>query len=263
MSLYDNESESNLKKALESIFTQTLLPSEIVMVFDGPIRQQLLDIVVFYQSKLANFRIVRLVQNSGLGIALSFGLNYCNYDYVARMDTDDICYSERFEKQMTALMKNSMLSVLGTSIQEFNINSGDLKRYRQMPLDYVKIKKTAKYRNPLNHPTVIFKKADVVAVGSYQDMPLFEDYFLWIRLLNEGFVISNLDEPLLHFRVGNDMIGRRHGLNYLKKEFFFLKSIRNLGFINSSQFIISIILKLPVRLAPKKILELIYKIFLR
>lgn len=264
MSVYFKETVENLRLSLNSIFEQTILPDEIVLVKDGPVPAELDNLIDVYRAKYCHsFRVISLDKNVGLGQALNTGLNICKNDIVARMDTDDICYPERFEKQLRFLEQNNDISVVGTQIQEFNSIPCDLKRFRKLPYLSSEIEIFSKYRNPLNHPTVFFRKDHVLKAGSYQHMPLFEDYFLWARMLNHGFKIGNIDETLLHFRIGNDMVGRRNGYSYALKELAFLKAIRAIGFISSWQFFVSVCFKLPVRILPKKILELVYKFVLR
>jgi glycosyltransferase involved in cell wall biosynthesis len=263
ISLYDGEKPENLRLSLESVFSQTLLPSEVILVLDGPVRKELHDVLNGFRMKYHYLKVVSLKRNVGLGLALNHGLSCCSTGIVVRMDTDDINYPDRFEKQISFLSLNPEISIAGSATQEFRNTPGDLNRYRELPSVWEKIQTFARYRNPLNHPTVIFKKSAIESVGSYQDMPLFEDYFLWMRLILGGFKIANVTEPLLHFRIGNDMIGRRHGFRYLKKEYNFLIMANKLKFINNFQLVISLILKLPLRVIPKKMLELIYNVCLR
>jgi len=263
LSLYNNENPLFLKEALQSILLQTLTPTEVIIVFDGYVDKPLEDVVFSFEDKLNNLKVVRLPENVGLGKALNEGLKFCNYQFVARMDTDDICYPLRFEKQLDYLENNPDTSVVGAFIQEFNLIPGDLGVFRKLPVTYAEIAKFAKYRNPLNHPAVFFDKNHVLAAGSYSHMPLFEDFFLWIRMLNMGFVIVNLNESLLHFRTGNDMIGRRHGYGYLRKELKFLGTIKDIGFIGSYEYMVSVLTKVPLRLLPKSFLKFIYIKLLR
>lgn len=263
MSLYDKENGENLKASLHSVFNQTLKPTEVVLVLDGLTNVVLRDIVSDFEKKYPSLKVVPVKENQGLGRALKTGLEHCTYDLVARMDTDDICYSERFEKQMAFILENPEVSVLGTGLQEFHSVPGDIGQFKTPPANASKLTSFAKLRNPLNHPTVIFRKTDVLTVNSYQDMPLFEDYYLWVRLLQKGYKLTNIEEPLLHFRIGNDMIGRRHGISYLKKEYKFLSAIKQLGFINTKEYILSLMLKAPLRIMPKSMLRFFYAKFLR
>jgi len=263
ISLYNKEKEEYLKNSLESVFNQTLIPAEVIVVFDGPVSKALEEVVWDFKNKYSSLSIIKLEKNSGLGNALQIGIQHCKYDIIARMDTDDINYKNRFEKQISFLASNPNLSVVGSYVQEFQRVPQDINVYRKLPIDIFELLRFSKYRNPLNHPSVMFRKSDVLSVGSYQHMPLFEDYYLWIRLLKKGYKIANLAEALLHFRIGNDMIGRRHGFSYLQKEIRFLKAAKQIGHINNIQYIKSLAIKLPLRLLPKSILRYIYKIFLR
>lgn len=264
MSVYKEDNASFLNEALVSIFHQSLPPNEVIIVKDGPLTGELNELVNLFQIKYPKtIKIVALPNNVGLGNALRLGLKHCTNEFVARMDSDDISIFDRFRTQMDFLLSNPGISALGSTVEEFAEVAGDLKRYRKAPVGEKKIKKYSKYRNPLNHPSVMFRRSDVIVSGSYIDIPLFEDYFLWVRMLLNGFLLENIDVPLLYFRVGNGMVGRRHGWDYMKKEVVFLSKISKLGFLNKKEYILSIILKLPVRLMPKKILEFIYSCFLR
>jgi len=264
LSIYSKEIPENLQLSLDSIINQSLPPTEIVLVKDGPLTQGLENVISQFIIKYPNlFNIVSLSENKGLGIALNEGLKYCSNELIARMDTDDIAYFERFEKQYNYFLNHPHLAVLGTAVQEFNVEKEDLGQFRTPPLRHDDILKYSTYRNPFNHPSVMFKKSVILKVGSYASMPYFEDYYLWIRVLQANYIVANLDEPLLHFRIGNDMIGRRIGLAYLKHELRFLKRVKELGYITKSKFIISIFLKAPLRLLPKKLLTIIYSKTLR
>ena len=117
-------------------------------------------------------------------------------------------------------------------------------------------------RNPINHPSVIFRRSAVLDVGSYQDVPLFEDYYLWMRLIQRGYRVENQDEVLLYFRIGN-MMKRRHGIAYFRKEIQFFKRLKRERLASNSTFFALIAARLPFRILPLKILKVIYALFLR
>lgn len=261
LSVYNKEEPDNLRLALDSILDQILLPNEIILVLDGYINNKLLLVIDEFKNKTNLIHTIPLHKNMGLGTALQIGLESCKYEWVARMDTDDICYKDRFQVQIDFIKDNVDVSVLSCGIQEFNYEPGDLGIYRIGPT--VNLKRFAKYRNPLNHVTVFFRKSHVLNAGSYQHMPYFEDYYLWIRMLVLGYKIQNITAPLVHVKIGNDMIGRRHGWQYFKHEYNFLKSIYKLHFLTLSEFYLQVIIKFPIRMLPKFISKLIYKFFLR
>jgi len=263
-SVYIKEIPANLALALESVFNQTVLPNEVILVKDGLLTEDLENIIIKFKSQYPDLlKIISLEKNVGLGNALNTGLKQVSNEIVARMDTDDICYPDRFEKQINFLKENPEISIVGGVVQEFDETPGDLQQFRKLPLTHNELYSFSKYRNPLSHPSVMFRKAVVLKAGSYKDMPLFEDYYLWIRIIMNGFKIANISEPILHFRVGNDMIGRRSGMSYIKKEIHFLKTINNMGFISNIDFLKSVLMKLPLRVLPKRFLAFIYKRVLR
>jgi glycosyltransferase involved in cell wall biosynthesis len=234
------------------------------MVIDGPINDLLLEQVLsFEKSFFGIFNRVSLPHNVGLGLALKIGLEYCIFEIVARMDSDDIAFVERFEKQLNYLIDNPHISILGSSMAEFNIVPGDLQSIRKLPSLNSQIIRFSKFRNPINHPTVMFRKNDIIEIGSYNNMPFFEDYFLWVRAILKNKVIENLEKPLLYFRVGNNMLARRRGLSYLIKEVFFLNHIYKIGFLSKFQWINNLLIKIPLRLLPIFILRPFYILFLR
>lgn len=264
ISVYIKDNPEFLQEALDSISSQTLLPDEIVIVEDGPITDRVRMILDAFCSKHANkCKRVVLEENVGLGVALNEGLKFCSFNYVARMDTDDICIKDRFYKQMTYLQDHDDVSAVGGYLSEFNETPGDLNRIKRVPLTPADIHKSIVKRNPMNHPTVMFKRADILACGSYNDVPFFEDYYLWFELNKYGFKMSNIPDVILNFRIGNDMIGRRHGWSYMVKEFKFILKLVDNELITKGQAILMAVLRLPIRIMPKMIISGVYKLLLR
>lgn len=266
ISLYIKEKPEFLAECLESLKNQTLQANEVVIVFDGKITSELEDVVSQYSKELP-IKVIRLAENVGLGKALQKGVLACNYEIIARMDTDDIATPDRFEKQINFLKTNPQVSVLGSNISEFNLQPNDLKRKRVLPEKHSEIYEFAKFRCPINHPTVVFKKEDVLQSGNYSGkLLLWEDYTLWVTMLSKDYIFHNLQENLLHFRVkdGRETIKRRSGLKYALNELKFAKYMRKIGFLSSLEYLKFIILRPLGRLLPTGILLFIYnKIYRR
>lgn len=218
LSVYSKEKAEYLDLALDSITgKQTLMPTEVVIVKDGELTEDLDKVLDKYKKKypqIVNF--VKLEKNSGLGIALQIGLDNCKYDYIMRMDTDDVACPDRFEKQMNYMKKHPDVSIVGGTIGEFDSSPDEELRIKTMPLSYDKVYKYAKFRNPLNHMTVCFRKKDVLEVGSYQPMLYLEDQYLWSRMLVAGKKIENMPDLLVKVRIGNGFYERRGSKNYIK-----------------------------------------------
>jgi glycosyltransferase involved in cell wall biosynthesis len=262
MSVYDKEKPEHLKAALESIWnTQTLLPSEIILVEDGVLTSELDEVIHQFQS-IAPLKICKLDKNVGLGHALAKGLNLCSNELVARMDSDDISSSDRFEKQIRQMIDHPELDILGTNIAEFNIHKDKICSKRRLPSQLSEIKSFAKIRNPLNHVTVLFKKSAVIRAGNYKPFIGYEDYYLWIRMLQKGSKFGNISEDLVFVRVGNNMFARRHGMQFFKLELKLQKELLRIDFLNNWEYLRNIFLRALPRLFPVWGLKLVYK-FLR
>lgn len=263
LSLYAKENPAFLKQSLDSVFTQTLLPTEVVLVEDGPLTDELKSVVLDYKCRYPNFKVVTLEHNQGLGKALNEGLKHCSYDLIARMDTDDISKPDRFRKQYDLFQKHPEIDVCGSWIDEFLDCTNNVKSIRKLPEFHIDIQSYAKSRNPVNHPVVMFRKSAVLAAGGYQHFPLFEDYYLWLRMLKNGAIFYNIQESLLYFRISPDMFKRRGGWKYAIDEFRFIKVMLNMNIITYRQFVLNVITRFPVRIAPNQVRSWLYKKLLR
>ena len=263
LSLYIKENPEFLRQSLDSLLHQTLLPDEVVLVEDGPLTPELEQIVSDYSSRYPILKVVPLPQNQGLGKALNEGIKYCSYELIARMDTDDVAKPDRFQKQVEVFEKHPEIDVCGAWIDEFEDNIDKIISTRKLPEWHNDIAAYAKKRNPINHPVVMFKKSAVMAVGSYQHFPLFEDYYLWVRMLMNGAKFYNIQESLLWFRFSPEMFKRRGGWGYAMKELKFQKTLRSIGFISTYNYLKNVIIRLITRIIPNSWRSFIYKKLLR
>lgn len=264
MSVYKGDSPIFLGEALESLYSQTLLPEELIVVIDGPIDSKLKKILDYYsQKKELSLKQVPLEQNCGLGLALAKGLMHCKNNIVARMDSDDICKPDRFEIQIAFLKKNPEVSVLGSWIDEFIGKKSNVLSQRKVPRHHEDIMKYMKARCPFNHPTVVFKKDVILAAGNYKPFFLKEDIYLWLRLAKKGGTFANVPKSLLYFRTTKDMFKRRGGWKYAISEFKILRYRQRIGMITYGEFVAYNFLTIPVRLAPNWVRGLIYNNLLR
>ena len=211
MSVYAKEQPEFLATALKSnLEDQTLLPDEMILVCDGPLTEALDAVILQFEANYPDvLRVFRLSENGGLGKALNYGLEQCRYEWVARSDSDDVCDNHRFEKQMRYLREHPEVDILGSYIDEFKTNWQEPFRQKQMPLNHEALVQMAKSRNPINHMSVVFRKSVILTAGSYQHLPLMEDYYLWVRAICNGATLANIDQYLVHARVGNGMVHRR------------------------------------------------------
>lgn len=263
LSLYHKESPDFLCQSLDSIFNQTLMPDEVVLVEDGPLTKELTKVVNAYCRKYLLLKIVPLEKNYGLGKALNEGLKHCSYELVARMDTDDIAKPTRFEKQLGKFVEYPELDVCGSWIDEFEEDISQVLSVRKLPKEHENIVQYAKKRCPINHPVVMFRKSAILAAGGYQHFPLFEDYYLWVRMMMNGAKFYNIQESLLFFRFSPEMFKRRGGWKYALNELRFQNRIRGMKFISYFEFIRNVFSRFFIRIIPNSYREIIYKNILR
>jgi glycosyltransferase, family 2 len=261
LSLYIKEKPEFLRECLESLKNQTLPATEIVMVYDGSITTELEEVVTQFITFLP-IKIIRLPQNVGLGKALNEGLKHCSYNWVFRMDTDDICLPERFAKQVNFISQYPDVVLFSGHIAEFTEDKTIVISYRKVPIGNEKIKKYALSRSPFNHMAVAFLKDIIEEVGGYQHHLFLEDYNLWLRVIAKGYEVGNMNEILLLARTGDGMVSRRRGKQYIKGEWELFKLKRNLKLQNVFLGFFTFLLRVIPRMLPTKILKRIYT-FLR
>lgn len=264
MSLYIKEKPDYFKESLMSIFNQTRMPNEIVLVLDGPITPELQKIVDKYQKEKSGlFNLVPLKENVGLGKALAVGVESCKYELIARMDTDDIMLPNRIEKQVAEFSSNPDLTIVGSNIDEFYDTPKRIIGRRMVPEMNEEIRSFSKKRNPFNHMTVMFKKSAILKVGNYQPMMGFEDYYLWARLLKAGYKGKNIQESLVHARTGKDMYARRGGRTYFANGLKGRKAIYHAGLGTVSDYLVSCSAHIIVSLLPNSLRGKLYEKKLR
>ena len=263
MSVYCKENPTYLEESLASIFNQSIVPNEVVLIEDGKLTNGLDDIIVKYEKKYKKImKVIKYEKNRGLGKALRDGVVNCSNEIIFRMDTDDISVTDRFEKTLKLFKKND-IDVVGGNIAEYDENMKNMTGYRKVPSQHKDIIKMMKRRNAMNHVTVAYKRSKVIEAGNYIDMPYFEDYYLWVRMLQNGCVFANVDDCLVKVRCGDGMIKRRGGFSYIKKIYNFEKSIYKLNFISFTSFVINMLERSFVSIIPNFLRSFLYKKILR
>ncbi len=256
MSVYVNTDKDEFIECLNSIFIQSLLPNEIIVIKDGVVRFDIYQVVSLYND--IAIVIIENEINLGLPKSLNKGLTFCNNDIVFRMDTDDICLEHRFKLQYEKLISNDRLIVIGTNVELIDNESQDIAADRKVPISDNEIRKLLPFKNPFNHPSVAFRKSFVIEVGGYSDLYLYEDWFLWYKLSQLNNVeFENLPQKLLKYRIRT--FNDRKGFKIIKAEYKFYSRLLKKGYINKFKFVINILIKFIIRLLPSSI----YKFFKR
>ncbi len=262
MSVYAKERPAYLKTALDSMLHQTRQADEIIIVKDGPLTEELEQVIQDAIKESANIRTYQFEENVQLGRALRKGLELCQNELVARMDTDDIACPQRLEKQYAYMQSHEDVAVLGGYIEEF-CDDNTFAHVKTIPTGIEAVRAYARYRNPLNHMTVMFRKSIIEEVGSYRHYPFLEDYDLWGRVLGAGYHLDNLPEVLVRARVGNELYGRRGGWKYCKRYLRLRLEQKKLGNTNWGEWLLASGMTIAVSIVPSGLRKQIYQKILR
>jgi GT2 family glycosyltransferase len=259
VSTWGGDSADYLRTAFESsVHHQTRRPAQVVLVQDGPVPDELAaQIARLVATSPVPVTHVPLPENLGLGPALDAGLAACEHEVVARMDADDVSLPERFERQLPLLEAGADL--VGSGLWEFGETPDDVVGRRTPPTDPDEIRRVISFRDPFNHPTVVYRRSAVVAAGGYADMALMEDYLLFTRMVAGGAVPANLAEPLVHYRVGDGAYARRGGRELLRSELALQRRFRQLGLTTRRQYARNVAVRGGYRLVPEPLRKWAYR----
>lgn len=269
MSVYKNDNSQWLDLALKSItLDQTVKPDEIVLVIDGPVSDSINQVIIKYENICIQggykLKVIWKPINQGLGKALKTAVINCRNELIARMDSDDVAKSYRFEEQLRFMQKHPEVAIVGGQIEEFISDINKIEGKRCVPCCDADIKRYMKRRCPFNHVTVMFRKQAVIAVGNYRSWLWNEDYYLWIRLAEENFIFANLQNVLVDVRVGKDMYQRRGGIGYFKSEAAIQKLLFQKKIINVFRYTINVLERLILQIImPNNLRGLIFRKFAR
>ena len=241
-----------------SVHAQTRRPDQVVLVQDGPVPDELGEVIrdLVTTSPVRVDHVV-MDENAGLGPALDRGLVACDHEIVARMDADDISVPTRFEKQLPLVEAGA--DIVGSGLLEFGSSVEDVVGRRTPPTDPEEIRRVIRFRDPFNHPTVVYRRSAVQAAGGYTDMALMEDYLLFARMVDSGARPANLAEPLVCYRVGAGAYARRGGRQLLRSELAVQRRFRQLGITSRSEYVRNVVVRGGYRLVPELLRKRAYR----
>lgn len=248
-SVYKKSSIEEVNLSLNSLFLSKYYPDQIVVVIDGEVREEVLNFLRKFKLQTeTSFKLVYNSQNLGTGLAMRKGINYCRNEIILRFDSDDIALPERLKETFEYMQKNPNIDIVSSPLIEFihSINADEVKAYyRTIPLGN-QISKIINIRNPINHPSVAFRKNSILKIGSYEDVKYFEDYFLWIKAVKNNLNFKNLTNPTVLMK-RQTLSTRRSGFIFCLYDIRFVLKVLREGYCNPIFYIASsirIILKL-------------------
>jgi len=265
-SIYKNDKPEFVRVALDSMLVnQSAKPAEIVLVQDGPVPDDLSSLLSEYESTYPNImHVIRLEKNGGLGNALKLGVENAKYNIIARMDSDDICMPDRFEKQLAYLEAHPECDIVGGQMTEFIDVPDNIVGRREVPLTNEEIYEYMKSRCALNHVTVMFRKESVLKAGNYQDWFWNEDYYLWVRMMMAGCKFANIPDVAVNVRSGADQYARRGGKKYFDSEIGIKKLMLEKGMINRKEYVVNYVQRFIIQLLlPNSVRGWVFRTFAR
>lgn len=261
---YREENPLYLEQCLESMFTQTLTSDDIVLVCDGGLTAEMYSVIQEYKRKYPGiFRALYLDKNYGTAYASNYGIKKCRNELIVKMDSDDIAKPNRCEKQIKVFENDKSVGICGGYISEFESSTGKEISVKKVPLSHEDIIKYSRRRNPINNPTLAFRKSCASEIGGYKNLSRCEDYEFICRMLANGVKAVNIPEILVDYRTTPDNYNRRRNW---KSTSSFLKvrwdNYKN-GYCSFLDFLIPGVMQIFMFLMPVKFTETIYRYILR
>jgi len=189
-----------LKIAIESLLKQTFREFEIIIVNDGSTNLDTINTLNEYKKYC---KIITTSKKSGVAYSCNLGIKNAKFDIIARMDSDDICISNRFEIQFNYLKNNPNVDLVGSNIRFlYKENERWILGSKTRHPKVIDKQAVIKYLWFINHPTVMFKKSKIIDIGGYSIDPycVAEDFDLWARMVLKGMILHNIPNILLYYR---------------------------------------------------------------
>ena len=218
-----NEEERWFRKAVESILNQSFKEFELILILDNPNNELLDKIIKEYKEKDSRIIYIKNEKNLGLVESLNRGIKASSGLYIARMDADDIAYIDRLEKQYEFMEENKDIALIGTSVDFIDEDDNIIQSKTKVVKNSVKIIEYLKHTNVVVHPTFFFRREILDKVKGYREVSFAEDYDFICRVAASGYKITNLEEPLLRYRIRQNSISRDKTLAQIYNAFYLKK----------------------------------------
>lgn len=241
-SVYKNIELRDLKLSLHSIKNQNLKPNEFIVVIDGYCKIKIINYVKIFLTKYFKnkHKIIYNKKNRGIPYSYNKAIKISKFDLVGISDADDISNSNRFNIQIKYLKANRNIAAVGSYLLEINKKKNYTKK---VPLGTDRIKLISIFKNPMNHPTILFNKKLFFRKLKYLNCERMEDYYLWLRAINQNLKICNIPKSLVTTKIDFSFFKRRSGLKLIKSEFLIQKTILKRSFLFFPLFILNLIIK--------------------
>lgn len=257
------EPASYVSSAIESILNQTFSDFEFLIVLNDSDNIELLNLLNYYKN--LDKRISVLVSPTNLGVASKYiHALQASGDYIAFMDADDIALPHRLEKQLDILEKG-LADIVGAWIEEFDDENGiKAMSIRKVPELHEDIVRFAKWRNPMNDPTVMLSRKCIRII---KNIPIYIsfglEYLIWTSAIKNGCRLYNIQEVLLKFRFNRKTYDRRRGLKVFCSELYVLNHMREIGFLSNAEYYANLSMRFISRVLLSPFIKTVYRMLRR
>ena len=206
--------ENFIAECLESLLNQTFSDFCILAVNDAS-TDNTGKILENYAAKDARLRVYHLPQNQGEPAVMQFAmdmLNYMNVEYVARMDADDVCIPQRFERQIQYLDSHPEIDILGSNAVLFYEGQTRAPKFTNHPLLDKDIKAHFSLaRGNIINPTTMWRHSSIKDLPiNYAKTATAPDFHMWVQCALHQKKFANLPEPLLVYRLHQGQASKIH-----------------------------------------------------
>ena len=261
ISVYKGDDPDHFEVAVNSLLSQKVIPSEIVISVDGSVPKPMERLLTMF-AKMPTVKVLRCKKNAGLASSRNYAIENCTHPLIAVMDSDDICCDDRFKRQLE-IFENNDVNVVGGFIEEFNVTPGDKREIRAVPTTWEEISRFVKWRNPVNHVTLMFERAEFDRVGGYRTLRYSEDWDLIVRMIHLGVKIQNIKTTLVHVRGGANMYRKRRQKGQVFQDIAIIKNMNELGMTNRFEMFLACISRLFILVFPAIMMGPFYRVLLR
>ncbi|MCD8095489.1 MAG: glycosyltransferase [Ruminococcus sp.] len=264
MSVYSGENPHFLQESLDSMFRQTHPCSELILVCDGQLGDELNSVVDEFKRLYPDtFTVLQMKSGSGVGGCANAAIKRAKTEYIVKMDSDDIALENRCQRQLELMVKKPQLDMCGAFIEEFDSDSSQAIAIKRTPLTHREILEYSKRRNPFNNQTLVYKKSAAIKAGGYSKFRRCEDYDFVVRMLSSGAVGENIPEVLVRYRVTQSNLERRKNFNNTRSFISVRWRIFRSGYSSFVDFLIPTVAQLALFVLPKSLTGKLYNKFLR
>ncbi|QDQ96475.1 glycosyltransferase [Tomitella fengzijianii] len=266
--VYAGADPAHFRRALESLYAQTYPAAEVIIVEDGPLHPGHHEVLDEFAGRTPVPRRIVLPENRGAAAGNQAGLEAARFAWIAKADSDDVNLPARFAVQVEAIQQAERdgrpLDCVGSAMFEFDggpagEEADHVVGLRSLPCAPRALSRYARRNSPLNHPTVLYRRDLARSVGGYRHVPYMEDYDLFGRMLAAGARMANLPEPLVLFRAGDAMLGRRRAPGIFAAERTMQRNLRAYGLVGPIESRINLAARTAFRMLPAPLLRRAYR----